>query len=447
LTDRAPFSTGCSTPGPTLADGDGFTADTVWNLLSLTAQVAAGACLTIGVYFMFGSAPLGVFNQLYAIFAISGQLFVFGLNDSALKHSAQHLENRRQSDLMLETGLRLAACGGAVGMAAILAFAAIGGEALFGENVRQGLFFVGPAILLFVVNKALFGFLNGRRWFGRFALVQAVRAMVLTACVFAVLGAGAGPQYLGLCFGVTEAIVLLINWDLIRDAIRLGAERRLGADGFREWTRTHLSFGMRSMPHGFLSETFIRVDIVILMMFVDDATVGVYSFAAFFIEGIYQLPVVIRNITNPRLVPVFATRAGDAFRRLLIRSGGVSVLLTGAATLALLVLAPLIESFVAVPEFDTVYGVLLVVLPALVFYAFSVPFDYAILQAGRPGLQSLFMILATGLNVIGNLVLIPDYGLSGAAMATAIAMVGTSLCLWGILLGTFRIPSWPRTGD
>ncbi len=428
------------------AAGRSLAADTSWNLLSLAVQVLAGAGLTIGVYFGFGSTSLGIFNQLYAIFVISGQLFVFGLNDSALTHSARYSDKPRQSDMMLETGLRLAFLGGGIGVAVIFAAAILGGETVLSAEVREGVAFLAPGIFLFVINKVLFGVLNGRRWFFRFALVQAVRALVLVASVFAVLGFDASPGLLGLCFTFTEAVVLAFNFDLVRDAWRIRSERCGDPDGFHSWIRTHLSFGMRAVPHGLLSETFIRLDILVLMLFVDDSAIGIYSFAAFFVEGVYQLPVVIRNITNPQLVPLFTARAGKLFRRLVIRSGGVSLILTASATAVILLAAPQVSRLITIQDFDSIYGILLIILPALTFYAFSIPFDFAILQAGRPGLQSMFMTATTLVNLVANLILIPSYGLQGAAIGTAIALFSSTLILWLVLICVIRIHTWPHDG-
>jgi O-antigen/teichoic acid export membrane protein len=62
-------------------------------------------------------------------------------------------------------------------------------------------------------------------------------------------------------------------------------------------------------------------------------------------------------------------------------------------------------------------------------YAFVVPFDQLLLQSGQPGRQSALMATYVGANVVLNLLLIPSFGLLGAAVATAISLV-----LAGVLL-------------
>ena len=44
-----------------------------------------------------------------------------------------------------------------------------------------------------------------------------------------------------------------------------------------------------------------RIDVIMLGFFLDDKSVGIYSFAAFFAEGFLQLIIVIQNNLNPKI--------------------------------------------------------------------------------------------------------------------------------------------------
>jgi O-antigen/teichoic acid export membrane protein len=52
-----------------------------------------------------------------------------------------------------------------------------------------------------------------------------------------------------------------------------------------------------------------------------------------------------------------------------------------------------------------------------------IPFGQTLLMGGRPGWHTGLMAATVASNVIGNSILIPIYGLNGAAAATAIATV------------------------
>jgi len=65
----------------------------------------------------------------------------------------------------------------------------------------------------------------------------------------------------------------------------------------------------------------------------------------------------------------------------------------------------------------------------LAVYAVFIPLDHILLQAGMPGRQSALMAFNVAINVCLNAILIPLYGLMGAAFATAISFVFSSIAL------------------
>jgi O-antigen/teichoic acid export membrane protein len=54
-------------------------------------------------------------------------------------------------------------------------------------------------------------------------------------------------------------------------------------------------------------------------------------------------------------------------------------------------------------------------------------FNQILLMAGRPGWYTLFISLVVGINFVANVLLIPHFGLLGAALANATAAVASAL--------------------
>ena len=50
-------------------------------------------------------------------------------------------------------------------------------------------------------------------------------------------------------------------------------------------------------------------------------------------------------------------------------------------------------------------------------------------MASRPGWHTIFVLLAVGLNFVGNVLLIPVMGMEGAATATAVTLVVSMVLL------------------
>ena len=75
--------------------------------------------------------------------------------------------------------------------------------------------------------------------------------------------------------------------------------------------RVHLVYGTKSAVSGMLLELNSRVDVLMIGYFLDDARVGIYSFASTLAEGVFQLLVVLQNNYNP-LIARSLTQGADA---------------------------------------------------------------------------------------------------------------------------------------
>jgi len=402
-----------------------FAGDTAWNYGAFALMAGTGVILNFFIAAHFGTAALGVFNQIYAVYIVSAQLAVFGIHDSAQKYVAQFGDDPATR----QTAARAASLAGAgIGIAVALAIGLSAGpigELAESPAVGQGVALAAPGLALFALNKVLMGILNGERRMRAFAVMQGVRVLAILAFVLLTARMAWPPHLFGAAFTVAEAIIVVPLLVLVRPWRRDGG----AAEGTREWLRRHLDFGAKALPNGFLAESYIRVDVLMLALFVDDAAVGVYSFAAMFIEGLYQVPVVIRTVVNPVLVKLVGggdrAALGRFGRRIMVISLAVFIAAAGAVHLVFPHLAPYFPNGLVAGAAP----VLVTLTAGLAIYAAFVPLDFVLLQAGRPGRQSLLMGLNIAVNAALNLALIPRYGIEGAALATAVSFALSALTL------------------
>ncbi len=392
-----------------------YYSDTAWNFGAFGVQAVSGAALNLLLMRFAGPGTLGVFNQLYAVFVITGQLAAFGLQDSCQKHVAEYDDDNREKSRIIVTGLICAALTGLLGSLVL---------AVAGKFLGRGVLYLAPGVLFFVLNKAALAILNGERRMRIYAMGQSLRALfVVAGCLLVGLTDWPKPL-MGAAFTVSEALLFLVLLPTFLPHFEK-------APVLAPWIRRHLAFGLRALPHGFLTETMIRIDVLVLSLFMSEAQVGIYSFVAFFLEGILQIPLTVRTVTNPLWTKIVKRRDRREFfqtARHAIATSGFSTL---AAIAVLLALFPTLITYF--PKTDAVasWELLKILMAGLAVYAFFLPLDHLLLQGGKPGWQSVAMVVTTGLNVALNFILIPRHGLSGAAMATAIAFAasGPILCI------------------
>jgi O-antigen/teichoic acid export membrane protein len=197
------------------------------------------------------------------------------------------------------------------------------------------------------------------------------------------------------------------------------------------WARAHLAFGVKAVLSGMLLELNSRVDVLMLGLFLGDAEVGVYSFAALFAEGFYQLVVVLQNNYNPLLARLIAGGQREALEAVTRQRRAATYVLMGLAGLCLVLLFPhAVELLTGRPEYLAGRGAFIILVLGIVAGAGYLPFQGALSMAGLPGWHTLFMLLVVLSNVAGNWLLIPWLGLEGAALATALAFLFSVLLLW-----------------
>ena len=250
-----------------------------------------------------------------------------------------------------------------------------------------------------------------------FALATSIRVLsILLFCAYFVYTENPYSVF-GLAFTFSE-ILLFIVVVLLKPTKVLFQQVR-----FKQWTYRHLNFGTKSVVHGLLSEAFIRVDILMLGIFLSDQYVGIYSFAAFFVEGIYQIPVVIRNLNNPILVKMLLENNIKKIITFNRKTALLSFVLTFFVSLVVAIIFPYLDQIFPAETINQSFPVLLVLLAGMVIYSNFIPFDYILLAGGLPGIQSFFMFANTTVNIGLNYYLIPKYGLIGASMATVISFM------------------------
>lgn len=406
-------------PGKTHRLEKKFLTDTAWNYGAFGLMASVGAILNFFIAAWFGVEVLGVFNQVYAIFVVTAQFAAMGLHDSVQKHVAELDHDPGQVHVVSISALTLAGITGSLVAGGIFVLSNPIAWLLDSDAVGKGIALAAPGLLFFALNKVMMGVLSGARRLKPFAAAQGLRVIAILICCLTIAWLEQPGYVLGICFTIAELVLFPFLLLLVRPQL-FGSS---GGSAFPKWLKAHFHFGIKAMLNGFLSESYIRIDILMLSLFLSDFDVGIYSFAAMFVEGLFQVPVVVRTVTNPELVRLLARRDKPKViqfcRKVALLSLGIFILICAGVLLVFPYLAPFFPDNLIV----LCYPLLLVLVSGLVIFSTTIPFDHILLQAGLPGRQSLLMTINVMINIALNLLLIPLFGLYGAAMATAIAFV------------------------
>jgi O-antigen/teichoic acid export membrane protein len=163
--------------------------------------------------------------------------------------------------------------------------------------------------------------------------------------------------------------------------------------------------------------------------FLGPAAAGVYVIAVQLGERLWMLSQSVSTVILPRLAEL-SNEEGKRQQLTPLITRWVLWITFSFAILFGVISYPLIALLFG-KEFLSGVLPLLLLLPGITVMAPARVLANDIAARGRPGLNAYSSCAALLVNIAGNLMLIPTYGLAGAAVATSAAyIVIFSLCLW-----------------
>lgn len=401
-----------------------MTREVLWNFGALAVLAATGLALNILVGTQWSPAALGVLNQGLAAYVVASMLASVGINHSLLRALGSHASDvqqaahRDRSATIIWAALVPTAVL-ALGVCAIYWFARHSIAAwLDSPGVATAMAASTPGLFCFALNKQLLAAVNGWRRMRTFALLTAARYLLLLVALWMAARQQWDADALLGIFSVSEALLLVVA----------GAEvaRHCGRPQWNEvrtWMRTHLYFGLQSGAAAVLLELNAKIDIWMLGLWLTDTKVGFYTWAAMFAEGFWQVLVVLQNQVNPVMAQHLAagnTAAVEALARSM-RWKSVA-LVAGLGLLSLPAYSYIVEELGGTLGFSESVQSYRILVVGVVCAAAWQPMAQILLMANQPARHSVLMLCTVAVNIAANALLIPSYGLEGAALGTAISV-------------------------
>ncbi len=391
-----------------------------WDLgLNYSALALTGMCgllinLIIANY--YPASILGQFNIIYAFYIILGQFCCLGIHYSVLKHIA-HSDSAISSNKIICNAIILSCLLGIICIIIILLLKNFLANLLGSPNISKGLLLLSPSILLFGVNKILLFALNGMKKMRSYAIGQAIRYISMLIFIATVSSNKLSEIMLNGMYLFAESILFIFLFSLFIRKHNL----YLAID--KNWIKKHFNFGTKAALSGIFVELNTRVDVLILSVFTTNKMVGIYSFALFFIEGLYQGIVLLRNQINPYISQYSAQKLSfPELSILLNKIKLLSVILVPVGTIILLLSYYYLTK--NIPKYNVYHqGFTFIAILAISMSACSLilPFDNILAQSNKPALQSKQSSYIILFNLILNLILTYQYHAVGSAIAVAIA--------------------------
>jgi len=191
----------------------------------------------------------------------------------------------------------------------------------------------------------------------------------------------------------------------------------------------------------------LRFDPLMLAWFLAPADVGYYSIATAMVAGLWYLPSAISQVLLP-LVSGRGDVEGNRLTPVIVRIGFAGVVL-GAIGLALL--GKILIIWLPGANYLPALPALLVLIPGAVIYSLAKMLSGDLMGRGKPMYGMIISTAAFFANIVAGVLLIPRFGIIGAAAASSVTHAFTGLMFLYYFLHESGMPASqvliPQWGD
>lgn len=263
-----------------------------------------------------------------------------------------------------------------------------------------------PFVLTVLIIQSVY---QGFRSFREFNLITMAQAAVPLPLIGIAILLGGEVRAAIVAMVVASALLLVGVVAYVRRSTALAWRLK------RPYVRALASYGIRAHPANVLAILGYRLDVFLVAGFEGAAAVGLYSAGVVIAEGLWMPSQAV----STALFPTIANERTESARRSITPLVARNTLWLTAILAGILVLvaAPVVDLLYSA-RFGASAAVVRILAPGIVLFAAARVLGNDIAARGRPLVNSVVAAISVACNIALNVVLIPRYGINGAAWAS-----------------------------
>ncbi|MHA2271581.1 MAG: flippase [Candidatus Hodarchaeales archaeon] len=397
--------------------------DVSWTFTSYVINMGVALLVSIALARLLGPTSLGLYQLTVTIFLLIMLLAGMGVPTATIKIIAEYKSSEEETNQILSSSILLVVPFGV--FAAIIMFILSDHLAgFFGMPdlipLLQLISVSFPLRLFVLIHQA---YLNGLRLMRRLAvsIVLESSLMLLFALILILSGLGVFGAVLGLiCAMLANAIFLILavkSWRLFT------------LKNIRQFWVRLLSFGIAIFIGGAVNELNYRTDTLLLGYFTNEEEIGLYSVGVTLSRFLLMIPNAIQRVTYPATSKYWKDQRYQELSLLLQRTTKYAASFLFLVGVSGIIFAKELIFFLYGESFKpSILALQLLLIGITVNSALSRSTGGTLAAIYRQKLATELVLFTTFVNIVLAVILIPEMGIIGAALATS-----ASFALRGIL--------------
>ncbi len=397
--------------------------DVQWSFISFATASFAHLLLRILLGRTLGPSGLGLYTLVFTMYMFGMQFAAFGIGSALTKYIAQYQDDLPKIKEFVSSGIFGSLISGSAMGVLLYAFSGIISIQFFHNPEMTNLLKITAFCFPFIsMQKVVIGALNGLRemkWYAVVNIVQNISVLVTTILLVLRLNMGVTGAVLG--FVIPTIIVGLLSLHFIRQFFDKSSKLVNTVLKEISW------FGFYVVLANSISMINTQIDSLLIGHFMDETEVGYYEVAIIFMQGVILLPQALQRVTTPSIASYYGKGDFSSIRQFIKNTMLKSFAITVCISVILAIGGKFLIVLVFKEDFLPAYAPMIILLLGYSIYSAFVSIGGCLSSIGK--VQIIFKISAVcaALNTILNIILIPRFGLIGAACATSISLLFTTL--------------------
>ena len=294
----------------------------------------------------------------------------------------------------------------------------IGGDQWFPGVPSSVLWFASVLFPLGLLQSYFASLLQAVQDFKRFNVVAITSPAIMLFFVFFVFLLKGSVVDVVFAAVLTQFVNLIITFLLLHRQISEITRTNVNVSG-AEYVMHALRYGYKAHLSNILTFVNYRADIFLINLLITPVSAGIYVISVAMSEKLWLISQAVSTVILPKLSELHAEE--DVRRQLTPLIARWMLVLVTIAACFFSVLGPCMIKFLFGSEYLGAAVPFLFLLPGIVLASITKVLANDIAARGRPELNMYTSFVVIIFNIVGNLYLIPLWGLPGAAIATTIA--------------------------
>ena len=378
----------------------------------------------------FGALGLGIFNTCFTVLILTSVLAKIGLDTALVKYIAEFVatDKKNQISKLYFISFSLIVISGAISGGVIYTFSERLSNLFFESKAYTQLFkIIGFTIIPFAIVQLNSEYYRGFKKITTYSILQngTIYFIILIFIMFITAKEQQIENIIYFLFFTSTFLMLLSTFFIFKSNLNLSANNKGQLLGIGK--RKLISV---SIPMLFSNSLFLIMnwtDTLMLSAFHGEDAVGIYNIALKIASLNTIALIAINSIASPKFSEIYSSEGGRRFRRIVQQTTLLTCLISLPVFIVILAFP---ESILKIFGHEFLAGkpALILLSVGQIVSAFSGSTMIILNMTGREKIGRNILTITVILNIVINYILIPRYGIVGAAIATM-----SSTILWNLI--------------